>query len=99
MYVTTLAEAALGKPPGRKDNMVLNVIDTAERLVAWMQRMNLTPTTAAEHLGHKRATITRYANGTQRVPEHVARLAAIVEASRNGRPFEGRTMKRVYPAR
>ena len=77
--------------------MALNEIDTAERLVAWMQRMNLTPTTAAEHLGHKRSTISRYANGTQPVPEHVARLAAIVEASRSGRPFGNRTIKRAHP--
>jgi len=77
--------------------MALNEIDTAERLVAWMRRMNLTPSSAAEHLGHKRTTITRYANGTQPVPEHVARQAMIVEASRNGRPFEGRTTKRAGP--
>lgn len=76
-----------------RDTMPLNKIDTAERLVAWMLRMNLTPTTAEEHLGHKRSTITRYANGTQPVPERVARLAAIVEASRNGRPFESRSKK------
>jgi hypothetical protein len=79
--------------------MALNEIDTAERLVAWMQRMNLTPTTAAEHLGHKRSTISRYANGTQPVPEHVARQAAIVEASRNGRPFGGRAINRADPMR
>jgi hypothetical protein len=74
--------------------MTLKGIDTAERLVAWMRRLNLTPTTAAEHLGHRRATITRYANGSRPVPEHVARLAAIVEASRSGRPFESRSSKR-----
>ena len=79
--------------------MALQEIDTAERLIAWMHRMNLTPATAAEHLGHKRSTIARYANGTQPVPEHVARLAAVVEASRNGRPFDNRAGKRVYPGR
>lgn len=87
------------KPPlalllAGRDTMARDEIDTAERLVAWMRRMNLTPTTAAEHLGHKRGTITRYANGTQPVPEHVARQAAIVEASRNGLPFESRPKKR-----
>jgi hypothetical protein len=74
--------------------MSLKGIDTAERLVAWMRRLNLTPTTAAEHLGHGRAAITRYANGSRPVPEHVARLAAIVEASRSGRPFESRSSQR-----
>jgi len=79
--------------------MALKEIDTADRLLAWMRRMNLTPTTAAKHLGHKRATIARYANGTQPVPEHVARQAAIIEASRSGRPFDAPSNKRDGPTR
>jgi hypothetical protein len=77
----------------RSPSCPLKGIDTAERLVAWMRRLNLTPTTAAEHLGHRRATITRYIDGSRPVPEYVARLGAIVEASRSDRPFESRSSK------
>jgi len=34
--------------------MAFDDIDTEERFVAWMRRMHLTPTTAAEHLVHRR---------------------------------------------
>ena len=74
--------------------MALNDIRTAEELSAWMKRMNLSLTSAAEQLGRKRATIARYVNGITDVPESVARHAAVIEASRSGQPFENRMARR-----
>jgi len=74
--------------------MALNNIRTAEELAAWMKRMNLSLTSAAEKLGRKRATIARYVNGITDLPESVARHASIIEAARNGQPFEGRMSRR-----
>lgn len=74
--------------------MALNDIRTAEELAAWMQRMNLSLTSAAEQLGRKRATIARYVNGITDLPESVARHAAVIEASRSGQPFENRMARR-----
>ncbi|HTH96825.1 MAG TPA: helix-turn-helix domain-containing protein [Stellaceae bacterium] len=65
-------------------------IATAEELAAWMKRMNLSLTAAAEQLGRKRATIARYIKGETPLPESVARHAAVIEAARNGRPFDTR---------
>jgi transcriptional regulator with XRE-family HTH domain len=65
-------------------------IATAEELAAWMKRMNLSLTAAAEQLGRKRATIARYIKGETALPESVARQAAVIEAARCGRPFDGR---------
>ncbi len=66
---------------------VLNDITTPEELAAWMRRMNLSLTAAAEQLGRKRATIARYIKGETALPESVARQAAVIEAARQGRPF------------
>lgn len=74
--------------------MALNDIRTAEELSAWMKRMNLSLTSAAEQLGRKRATIARYVNGITDLPESVARHAAVIEASRSGQPFENRMTRR-----
>jgi transcriptional regulator with XRE-family HTH domain len=62
-------------------------ISTADELAAWMKRMNLSLTAAAEQLGRKRATIARYVKGETPLPESVARQAAVIEAARRGRPF------------
>jgi plasmid maintenance system antidote protein VapI len=78
--------------------MAINHIRTAEELAAWMKRMNLSLTSAAEQLGRKRATIARYVNGITDLPESVARHASIIEASRGGQPFEGRMARRVERA-
>jgi transcriptional regulator with XRE-family HTH domain len=75
--------------------MALNDIRTAEELSAWMKRMNLSLTSAAEQLGRKRATIARYVNGITDLPESVARHAAVIEASRSGQPFETRMVRRI----
>ena len=74
--------------------MALNDIRTAEELSAWMKRMNLSLTSAAEQLGRKRGTIARYVNGITDLPESVARHAAVIEASRSGQPFENRMVRR-----
>jgi transcriptional regulator with XRE-family HTH domain len=74
--------------------MALNDIRTAEELAAWMKRMNLSLTSAAEQLGRKRATIARYVNGITDLPESVARHAAVIEAARSGQPFESRMVRR-----
>jgi transcriptional regulator with XRE-family HTH domain len=74
--------------------MALNHIRTAEELAAWMKRMNLSLTSAAEQLGRKRATIARYVNGITDLPESVARHASVIEAARGGQPFEGRMVRR-----
>ena len=74
--------------------MALNDIRTAEELSAWMKRMNLSLTSAAEQLGRKRATIARYVNGITDLPESVAHHAAIIEAARSGQPFESRMARR-----
>ena len=74
--------------------MALNDIRTAEELSAWMKRMNLSLTSAAEQLGRKRATIARYVNGISDLPESVARHAAVIEAARSGQPFESRMVRR-----
>jgi predicted transcriptional regulator len=68
----------------------LNEIDGADDLAAWMRRMNLSLTAAAEQLGRKRATISRYIKGETDLPESVARHAAIIEAARRGKPFDRR---------
>ncbi|HVJ52851.1 MAG TPA: helix-turn-helix transcriptional regulator [Aliidongia sp.] len=73
--------------------MALTQIDTAEDLAAWMQRMNLTLTAAAEQLGRKRATISGYINGLTDMPQSVGRHAAIIEAARRGQPFPGRQVR------
>jgi hypothetical protein len=65
-------------------------ISTAEELAAWMKRMNLSLTAAAEQLGRKRATIARYVRGETDLPESVARHAAVIEAARRGKPFDSR---------
>jgi hypothetical protein len=70
--------------------MALAQIDTAEDLVAWMRRMNLSLTAAATQLGRKRATISGYVNGLTEMPQSVGRHAAIIEAARRGQPFPGR---------
>ena len=69
-------------------------IADGEGLAAWMKRMNLSLTAAAEQLGRKRATIARYVNGITDLPESVARHAAVIEASRSGQPFENRMARR-----
>ena len=62
-------------------------IESAEDLTAWMRRMNLTLTAAADLLGRKRATISRYIKGESDIPESICRQASIIEAARRGRPF------------
>lgn len=66
----------------------LNEISSPEEFAAWMRRMNLTLTAAAEHLGRKRATIARYVKGETLLPESIRRQAAVIEAARRGRPFD-----------
>ncbi|HVJ52300.1 MAG TPA: hypothetical protein VM689_07550 [Aliidongia sp.] len=78
--------------------MSLKDIRTAEDLAAWMRRMNLSLTAAAEQLGRKRATIARYVNGITALPESVAHHASIIEAARCGRPFEPRGCRRTSHA-
>jgi predicted transcriptional regulator len=78
--------------------MPLNDIRTADDLAEWMQRMNLSLTAAAEHLGRKRATIARYVNGITALPESVAHHAAVIEAARRGQPFEPRAYRRLSGA-
>jgi transcriptional regulator with XRE-family HTH domain len=65
-------------------------ITSADELAAWMKRMNLSLSAAAEQLGRKRATIARYIKGETELPESVARHAAVIEAARSGQPFESR---------
>lgn len=74
--------------------MALNDISNAEDLAAWMKRMNLSLTAAAEQLGRKRATIARYVNGITELPQSVAHHAAIIEAARQGQPFPSRNCSR-----
>lgn len=66
---------------------VLIQIESADDLNAWMRRMNLTVTAAANLLGRKRATISRYMKGESDIPESICRHASIIEAARRGRPF------------
>lgn len=79
--------------------MALNDIASAEDLAAWMRRMNLSLTAAAEQLGRKRATIARYVNGITELPESVAHHAAIIEAARRGQPFPNRSCSRGVQSR
>jgi hypothetical protein len=74
--------------------VALSDIRTAEELGAWMKRMNLSLTAAADQLDRKRATIARYVNGTTDLPESVGHHAAIIEAARRGKPFERRIIQR-----
>jgi transcriptional regulator with XRE-family HTH domain len=76
--------------------MALPEITNAEDLAAWMKRMNLTLTGAAEQLGRKRATISRYVNGMTELPQAVAHHAAIIEAARRGQPFPARGYARRF---
>ncbi len=62
-------------------------IASADDLAAWMRRMNLSLTAAADQLGRKRATISRYIKGESEIPESICRHAAIIEAARRGKPF------------
>ena len=62
-------------------------IASAEDLSAWMRRMNLSLTAAADQLGRKRATISRYIKGESDIPESICRHASIIEAARRGQPF------------
>jgi transcriptional regulator with XRE-family HTH domain len=75
-------------------HMALTDISNAEDLAAWMKRMNLSLTAAAEQLGRKRATIARYVNGITELPQSVAHHAAIIEAARQGQPFPSRNCSR-----
>ena len=70
--------------------MALADISNAEDLAAWMRRMNLSLTAAAEQLGRKRATIARYVKGITELPQSVAHHAAIIEAARCGHPVPSR---------
>ncbi|MEA2753799.1 MAG: hypothetical protein QOJ54_88 [Aliidongia sp.] len=79
--------------------MALNDISNAEDLAAWMKRMNLSLTAAAEQLGRKRATIARYVKGITELPQSVAHHAAIIEAARCGQPFPGRGCSRSHHAK
>jgi len=74
--------------------MALNDISNAQELAAWMKRMNLTLTAAAQQLGRKRATIARYINGITELPQSVAHHAAVIEAARSGAPFPSRNYSR-----
>jgi len=74
--------------------MTLADITNAEDLAAWMKRMNLNLTGAAQQLGRKRATIARYVNGVSDLPQAVAHHAAIIEAARRGEPFPTRPYSR-----
>lgn len=62
-------------------------IASADDLAAWMRRMNLSLTAAADQLGRKRATISRYIKGESEIPESICRHASIIEAARKGKPF------------
>ena len=62
-------------------------IACAADLAAWMRRMNLSVTAAADQLGRKRATISRYIKGETPIPERICRQASVIEAARQGRPF------------
>lgn len=62
-------------------------ISSADDLAAWMRRMNLSLTAAADQLGRKRATISRYIKGESEIPESICRHASIIEAARRGQPF------------
>jgi hypothetical protein len=72
----------------------LNTIRSPEDLADWMRRMNLSITGAAAQLGRKRATISRYVNGITALPESVAHHAAVIEAAREGQPFQPRSGRR-----
>jgi IS30 family transposase len=65
-------------------------IASAEDLAAWMRRMNLSLTAAADQLGRKRATISRYIKGESDIPESICRHASVIEAARRGKPFRKR---------
>jgi hypothetical protein len=78
--------------------MALNDISNAEELAAWMKRMNLSLTAAAEQLGRKRATISRYVNGITELPQSVAHHAAVIEAARRGQPFPSRNCSHSHHA-
>jgi hypothetical protein len=78
--------------------MALTDISNADDLAAWMKRMNLSLTAAAEQLGRKRATIARYVNGITDLPQSVAHHAAIIEAARRGQPFPNRNHSRSFQA-
>jgi predicted transcriptional regulator len=74
--------------------VTLNTIRSPEDLADWMRRMNLSISAAAEQLGRKRATISRYVNGITALPESVAHHAAVIEAARDGQPFQPRSARR-----
>jgi predicted transcriptional regulator len=74
--------------------VTLNTIRGPEDLADWMRRMNLSISAAAEQLGRKRATISRYVNGITALPESVAHHAAVIEAARDGQPFQPRNARR-----
>ncbi len=73
-----------------KAMFVLADISSPEDFIAWMKRMNLSVTAVAQHLGRKRSTITKYINGESELPESLCRHAAVIEASRRGKPFTNR---------
>jgi IS30 family transposase len=73
-----------------EQHMARNDITSAEDFQAWMSRMNLSITAAAEQLGRKRATLSRYLKGITDLPQSVAHHAAIIEAARQGQPFPDR---------
>jgi hypothetical protein len=84
----------LGAALVKEITMALQPIRSPEDLAEWMRRMNLSLTAAAEHLGRKRATISRYVNGITALPESVAHHAAVIEAARQGVPFLSRGAQR-----
>ena len=59
--------------------MTIAQIDTAEDLIAWMRRMNLTLTAAAAQLGRKRATISGYVNGLTMLEQGAVSGAVLIE--------------------
>jgi hypothetical protein len=77
-----------------EQHMARHDITSAEDFQAWMRRMNLSITAAAEQLGRKRATLARYLNGITDLPQSVAHHATIIEAARQGQPFPSRRCAR-----
>jgi transcriptional regulator with XRE-family HTH domain len=74
--------------------MAMTEIENAEDFAAWLERMNLSLSAAAEQLGRKRATIARYAKGITELPQSVAHHAAVIEAARRGAPFRSYNPRR-----
>jgi hypothetical protein len=81
-------------PKTMEQHMGRQDITSAEDFAAWMQRMNLSITAAAEQLGRKRATLSRYLKGITDLPQSVAHHASIIEAARHGQPFPSRSYGR-----